>query len=566
VNSQGKGWETVWKISKNTGQAWKNAKVSLQGFFGKCKFRFIGTTSFFWSGDMAVDDIMIFDRPTSVDVRVAEFRRPGKFLCGPNPLGDSVEVLLINEGTEKIGNIPVRYQWGSNNPQAGIYSDSLMAGDSAYCVFAVPLQVPVGSHLLLAYAELLGDVDASNDTIKMDLEQGQTPTDPSVTGPLFVCKNDSTLLTATSTADSIYWYSSLTSGTPVGSGSTFSIFNLTKDSILYVQGFNSGRAWVGPEDPSISLGGFIPAVNDSGVNFSVYARPGLTLETVDVYTDSATTFWVKLIRAGVTLDSTQFFVNSAGKRTLQLNWNIPRNTGYTLAMSRISGGNVYRNYAGAAYNYDVPNSISITSSTGGNQFYYYFYRWRVKYNSCSSQRMKVTVKMIPRPVVQVLPQVIQVTRGDSVQLQASGARYYQWTPNTYLDVDTGAKVWTKPLQSIQYTVNGWDTLPCPTAMSFQVWVNGLGNSDLVFSKFSLQVYPNPVSDQLILLPKSTEPGSGLLKITDSRGRMVEQRRIQWEPYQALNIPLPRLANGLYQLELQQNQQSAVSKLIILQED
>jgi hypothetical protein len=82
----------------------------------------------------------------------------------------------------------------------------------------------------------------------------------------------------------------------------------------------------------------------------------------------------------------------------------------------------------------------------------------------------------------------------------------------------------------------------------------------------LQVYPNPVSDQLILLPKSTEPGSGLLKITDSRGRMVEQRRIQWEPYQALNIPLPRLANGLYQLELQQNQQSAVSKIIILQED
>ncbi len=565
VNPQGKGWETVWKISRNTGQAWKNAKVSLQGYTGKCKFRFIGTTSFFWSGDMAVDDIMVFDRPSTTDVRLAEIRRPGKFLCGPNTLGDSLEVLLINEGTEKVGNIPVRYQWGSNSPQAGTYSDSLMAGDSAYFVFAVPVQFPVGSHRLMAYSELNSDQFASNDTMKIDVEQGLTPTDPAVSGPLFVCKNDSTTLTAITTADSIYWYSSLSSGTPVGSGSTFSIFNLSKDSILYVQGFNSGRAWVGPEDTSISLGGFIPAINDSGVNFTVNARPGLILETVDIYTDSASTFWVKLIRGGVTLDSTQFFVNSGGKRTLQLNWYIPRNSGYTLAMRRISGGQVYRNYAGASYNYDVPNGISITGSTGGNQFYYYFYRWRIRYNACSSQRMRVTVKMVPRPVIQVTPQTFQVTRGDSVVLNASGARSYRWTPNTYLNVDTGSTVVSKPLQTIQYTVQGWDTLLCPTLQTSQIAVNGLASHDLIFPGVSLQVYPNPVQEILYLMPKTTVSGKGHLRLYDVKGKVVFQQQIQWEPYQQCEIKLPVLSGGFYQLEVQHQQQPAVTKLLILQD-
>jgi hypothetical protein len=235
-------------------------------------------------------------------------------------------------------------------------------------------------------------------------------------------------------------------------------------------------------------------------------------------------------------------------------------------MRRISGGNVYRNYAGASYNYDVPNGMSITGSTGGNQFYYYFYRWRVKYNACSSQRMRVTVKMIPRPVIQVTPQVVQVTRGDSVQLQASGARFFRWSPNTYLNVDTGAQVLAKPLQSIQYTVSGWDTLPCPTAQFSQIFVNGLGSQDLDFGQFSLQVYPNPVQEYLTLLPKTIVAGSGLLKITDLRGRVVEQRRIQWEPYQTLNVRLPKLANGSYLLEVQHQHQTAVSKILIIQED
>ena len=234
-------------------------------------------------------------------------------------------------------------------------------------------------------------------------------------------------------------------------------------------------------------------------------------------------------------------------------------------MRRISGGQVYRKYAGASYNYDVPNGVSITGSTGGNQFYYYFYRWRVKYNACASQRMRVTVKMIPRPVIQVTPQTFQVTRGDSVVLNASGARSYRWTPNTYLNVDTGSTVVSKPLQSIQYTVQGWDTLLCPTLQTSQISVNGLASQDLIFPGVSLQVYPNPVQEILYLMPKTTVSGKGHLRLYDVKGKVVFQQQIQWEPYQLCEIKLPVLSGGYYQLEVQHLQQPSVTKLLILQD-
>lgn len=58
----------------------------------------------------------------------------------------------------------------------------------------------------------------------------------------------------------------------------------------------------------------------------------------------------------------------------------------------------------------------------------------------------------------------EICIGDSSLLTASGADAYQWTPNTYLSANTGGSVWTKPTDSIEYTITGFSNNCSSTIM------------------------------------------------------------------------------------------------------
>ena len=65
-----------------------------------------------------------------------------------------------------------------------------------------------------------------------------------------------------------------------------------------------------------------------------------------------------------------------------------------------------------------------------------------------------TVTVSPLPEVQITPAFGNITEGESVTLNASGAETYVWSPEFGLDIPTGATVNAAPVKNTTYTVTG----------------------------------------------------------------------------------------------------------------
>ena len=74
-------------------------------------------------------------------------------------------------------------------------------------------------------------------------------------------------------------------------------------------------------------------------------------------------------------------------------------------------------------------------------------------NGCSSSAT-TTVQVNPIPVIEVNPSSSSICPGETVNLVASGATTYSWSPNSGLSATSGASINASPLQSINYTVSG----------------------------------------------------------------------------------------------------------------
>jgi gliding motility-associated-like protein len=64
-----------------------------------------------------------------------------------------------------------------------------------------------------------------------------------------------------------------------------------------------------------------------------------------------------------------------------------------------------------------------------------------------------------------------IARGDSVQLYASGADFYQWSPANSLSDSTASSVYAKPLNTTTYTLTGYDADGCSTSTEITISVN-----------------------------------------------------------------------------------------------
>lgn len=86
----------------------------------------------------------------------------------------------------------------------------------------------------------------------------------------------------------------------------------------------------------------------------------------------------------------------------------------------------------------------------------------------------VTVTVVPYPVVTVDPTNPAACNGQPVQMTASGATSYTWSPGTGLNTTSGATVTSTPTQTTTYTVTGttqgWST-SVDVTVAFQVVVN-----------------------------------------------------------------------------------------------
>ena len=171
-----------------------------------------------------------------------------------------------------------------------------------------------------------------------------------VVNPNPVCGENSTVLTASTTAGLINWYSSETGGTSLGSGNTFTTPMLSEDTTFYAEGINNG----------CSSGNRIP------VNVLVFDLPDVEDETVTLCEGTVIT-----LNAGV---SNANYLWSTGETSQSIQVN--NNANYSVVVTSLAAGNCSKTKNFTVVQYDIPviesvvvNNTSVEIIASGNGEY-----------------------------------------------------------------------------------------------------------------------------------------------------------------------------------------------------
>ncbi len=196
------------------------------------------------------------------------------------------------------------------------------------------------------------------------------------------------------TGQNLNWYDAPTEGTLLGSGSVFNtdINGMATDYYVDATYVYGGGNAVGGK-LTTSGGGGLPSTGAYSY-FDTYEP--FTIVEVDVEVPSNAPEGIRTIQlfdgSGQMLESATFDLVT-GLQTITLNFEIPEEgTDYSL---RCVENNLFRNNGGVDYPYEIGDLATITTSFYGDQYYYYFYNWKVEKPSisCISERTEVSVTL-----------------------------------------------------------------------------------------------------------------------------------------------------------------------------
>ncbi len=186
--------------------------------------------------------------------------------------------------------------------------------------------------------------------------------------------------------NNIQWYNS--SFSLVGSGNSFVTPILTNTTSYYAidEVHHLGLIASGGKADSIGGGGYF-----SGVQYEIFdALKPFRLKSVQVYASGSGYRTIQLYNSsGSVLQSGSFNIPNGPSR-VDLNFDVP--PGVNLRLGSIGAPNLWRNNSGVTYPYIIQDTLSITGSSAGSSFYYFFYDWEIEVGggSCKSAPTMVT--------------------------------------------------------------------------------------------------------------------------------------------------------------------------------
>jgi Zn-dependent metalloprotease len=268
-------------------------------------------------------------------------------------------------------------------------------------------------------------------------------------------------LSATGNA-TLQWYDAAVGGNLVSSGNTYTTPSLSSTTSYFVESqITPSPLSVGPASNAFGSGGNFN--NIQSLLFDCYTP--VTLVSVRVYAQGAGNRTIELRNSGGTVLQSVTVNIPNGESVVPLNFNLPVGTNLQLGTS--VGPDLYRNNSGPSYPYTVPGIVSITGSTAGTDYYYFFYDWVVQQESCTTPRTEVVATINPLPNVSI-DENTEICQGESTTLTASEASTYQWN-----DGQTTATIVVNPTGNTTYSVDVMDANGCVGSSSVQVNVFGL---------------------------------------------------------------------------------------------
>ena len=207
--------------------------------------------------------------------------------------------------------------------------------------------------------------------------------DPVVTGDT-VCDIGSVTLSASGHGSQLWYYSLMNYA---GTGTSFTTPVISSTATYYVESvdtFPGMTKYTGKADNS-GGGSYFNA--DQSLIFDAYMH--FELVSVKVYAQTDSIRNIQLLDLnGYQLQAAAVFI-PAGESRIDLNFQVPAGMNHEL---KIDGyRDLYRNNAGVSYPYEIVDTVSIHNSSGGLNFYYYFYDWEIRTGSASCASNQVPV-------------------------------------------------------------------------------------------------------------------------------------------------------------------------------
>jgi len=220
--------------------------------------------------------------------------------------------------------------------------------------------------------------------ITINLAAAPTTTGASCVGPCSVT------LTA-SGSGTLKWYNTISGGSVINTGTSYTTPVLSNTTEYYVKDSTAGTFLYGakPDNTSGGSGGNYASAGEHYLIFD--CTTPVTIVSIVMYgnTTAPGNRTISLMdNTGAVLQSATVNVLS-GQHTYTLNFNVP--VGSSLRLDCSDGTDIYRNNTGVAFPYTTTGYISVTGSSAGSGYYYYFYNWDIQATpSCISPRVPVT--------------------------------------------------------------------------------------------------------------------------------------------------------------------------------
>jgi len=145
---------------------WKQKVVDLSGFNGIVRIRFRAIKGGGYYGDMAIDDIYIYE-PIQRDVGITGFVKPTAAFSSVGT-SEQVEVTIENFGLDTLKSMNIGYVAGNSTPVIQSWTGSLPRYQSTTFAFQAPYFSTAGQVDLCAFTMLPGDGNPNNDTACID--------------------------------------------------------------------------------------------------------------------------------------------------------------------------------------------------------------------------------------------------------------------------------------------------------------------------------------------------------------------------------------------------------------
>jgi hypothetical protein len=291
-----------------------------------------------------------------------------------------------------VANLGAEYQWQSSPAGAGTWLNIPSATAATYAATGINSSMDYRCEIYCASVPVPGISPTGVATVVVDNPQVLTTVPNSSCTP-----SASVALGATANPGSVLnWYAAPTGGIPIGTGTTFNTPVISSTTTYYV-GATSGLTIdsVGALSPAIgTISASNIAIGTQRMFFNVLVPS--TILTIDIYPTAVIgsngTIVIRnntqTVIATVPYTTT---VTGGAKQTVPVNVFLAPGTAYEIGQG--TAINLNRNTTGAVYPY-TSSAINITGNTFDQNYYYFFYNWKLSYG-CESTLVPVTATINP---------------------------------------------------------------------------------------------------------------------------------------------------------------------------